>query len=39
MLVADPAVILPDEPAGGVSLSLVNHIADRIRELNVAGTA
>ncbi len=37
VLVADPAVILLDEPAGGVNLSLVNHIADRIRELNAAG--
>ena len=37
VLVADPAVILLDEPAGGVNLSLVNHIAERIRELNAAG--
>ena len=37
VLVSDPAVILLDEPAGGVNLSLVNHIADRIRELNAAG--
>jgi ABC-type branched-subunit amino acid transport system ATPase component len=37
VLVADPAVILLDEPAGGVNLSLVNHIADRVRELNAAG--
>src|SRR5207244_1434865 len=37
VLVADPAVVLLDEPAGGVNLSLVNHIADRIRELNAAG--
>ncbi len=37
VLVADPAVILLDEPAGGVNLSLVNHIAARIRELNAAG--
>ena len=37
VLVADPAVILLDEPAGGVNPSLVNHIADRIRELNAAG--
>ena len=37
ILVADPAVILLDEPAGGVNLSLVNHIAARIRELNAAG--
>ena len=37
VLVADPAIVLLDEPAGGVNLSLVNHIADRIRELNAAG--
>ena len=37
VLVADPAIILLDEPAGGVNLSLVNHIAHRIRELNAAG--
>ncbi len=36
VLVSDPAVILLDE-AGGVNPSLVNHIADRIRELNAAG--
>jgi ABC-type branched-subunit amino acid transport system ATPase component len=38
VLVADPAIILLDEPAGGVNLSLVNSIADRIRQLNKAGT-
>jgi neutral amino acid transport system ATP-binding protein len=37
VLVADPAVILLDEPAGGVNLSLINHIVGRIRELNAAG--
>jgi neutral amino acid transport system ATP-binding protein len=37
VLVADPAIILLDEPAGGVNLSLVNQIADRIRQLNAAG--
>ena len=37
VLVADPAIVLLDEPAGGVNLSLVNTIADRIRELNAAG--
>jgi ABC-type branched-subunit amino acid transport system ATPase component len=37
VLVADPAVVLLDEPAGGVNLSLINHITDRIRELNAAG--
>jgi neutral amino acid transport system ATP-binding protein len=37
VLVADPAIILLDEPAGGVNLSLVNQIAARIRELNAVG--
>jgi len=35
--VADPAVVLLDEPAGGVNPSLILHIADRIRELNSEG--
>jgi len=37
VLVADPAIILLDEPAGGVNLSLVNQIAARTRELNAGG--
>jgi len=37
VLVADPAIVLLDEPAGGVNPSLVNQLADRIRELNAAG--
>ncbi len=37
VLVADPAVVLLDEPAGGVNPSLIIHIADRIRELNKDG--
>jgi neutral amino acid transport system ATP-binding protein len=37
VLVADPDVILLDEPAGGVNLTLVNQIADRIRDLNKQG--
>ena len=37
VLVADPDVLLLDEPAGGVNPTLVNQIADRIRELNRAG--
>jgi ABC-type branched-subunit amino acid transport system ATPase component len=37
VLVADPAVILLDEPAGGVNPTLINLIADRIRELNSQG--
>ena len=34
LLVADPAILLLDEPAGGVNPTLINHLADRIRELN-----
>lgn len=37
VLVADPAVILLDEPAGGVNLTLINEIAERIRSLNAQG--
>ena len=37
VLVADPAIVLLDEPAGGVNPSLINHISSRIRELNAAG--
>jgi ABC-type branched-subunit amino acid transport system ATPase component len=37
VLVADPDVVLLDEPAGGVNPSLINHIAARIRELNRSG--
>jgi neutral amino acid transport system ATP-binding protein len=37
VLVADPSVVLLDEPAGGVNPSLILQIADRIRELNDAG--
>ncbi len=37
VLVCDPAVILLDEPAGGVNPSLIHHIADRIRALNSEG--
>ena len=37
VLVADPQVILLDEPAGGVNPTLINHISDRIRELNSQG--
>jgi ABC-type branched-subunit amino acid transport system ATPase component len=38
VLVADPAVVLLDEPAGGINPSLITNIAGRIRELNGAGT-
>jgi neutral amino acid transport system ATP-binding protein len=37
VLVADPAVVLLDEPAGGVNPTLIRHIADRIRKLNSEG--
>jgi ABC-type branched-subunit amino acid transport system ATPase component len=38
VLVTKPAIVLLDEPTGGVNPSLINHIADRIRELNRQGT-
>ena len=37
LLVADPDVLLLDEPAGGVNPTLITHLADRIAELNKAG--
>jgi ABC-type branched-subunit amino acid transport system ATPase component len=37
VLAGDPAIVLLDEPTGGVNPSLVNHICDRIRELNRLG--
>ncbi|MGH2891516.1 MAG: ABC transporter ATP-binding protein, partial [Solirubrobacteraceae bacterium] len=37
LLVADPAILLLDEPAGGVNPTLITHLADRIRELNRTG--
>ncbi len=37
LLVADPSVLLLDEPAGGVNPTLIGHLADRIAELNKAG--
>jgi ABC-type branched-subunit amino acid transport system ATPase component len=37
VLVADPDVILLDEPAGGVNLTLINSIADKIKALNENG--
>ncbi len=37
VLVADPSVILLDEPAGGVNPTLINEIRDRILRLNAEG--
>ncbi|MGH2916039.1 MAG: ATP-binding cassette domain-containing protein [Solirubrobacteraceae bacterium] len=37
LLVADPAILLLDEPAGGVNPTLITHLADRIKDLNRAG--
>ncbi|MGZ4340566.1 MAG: ATP-binding cassette domain-containing protein [Solirubrobacteraceae bacterium] len=37
LLVADPAVLLLDEPAGGVNPTLIKHLAERISELNGLG--
>jgi ABC-type branched-subunit amino acid transport system ATPase component len=37
LLVADPDVLLLDEPAGGVNPTLIEHLANRIKELNKAG--
>ena len=34
VLIANPDVILLDEPAGGVNLTLINEIASKIRLLN-----
>jgi len=38
VLVADPSIVLLDEPAGGVNPSLIQHLSERIRELNASGT-
>ena len=38
VLIADPEIILLDEPAGGVNPTLIGTIAERIRELNRYGT-
>jgi ABC-type branched-subunit amino acid transport system ATPase component len=38
VLIASPAIVLLDEPAGGVNPTLIGVIADRIRELNREGT-
>jgi ABC-type branched-subunit amino acid transport system ATPase component len=37
ILVAEPKVILLDEPAGGVNPTMITYLADRIRALNKQG--
>ncbi|GAC1363837.1 MAG: ABC transporter ATP-binding protein [Ktedonobacteraceae bacterium] len=37
VLIAEPKVILLDEPAGGVNPTMINYLADRIRTLNQRG--
>jgi ABC-type branched-subunit amino acid transport system ATPase component len=38
VLIAEPRVILLDEPAGGVNPTMINYLAERIRTLNQRGT-
>lgn len=37
VLIAEPQVILLDEPAGGVNPTMINYLTDRIRTLNERG--
>lgn len=37
VLIAEPKVILLDEPAGGINPTLINQLAERIRTLNTQG--
>lgn len=37
ILIAEPRVILLDEPAGGVNPTMIQHISERIRTLNKQG--
>ncbi len=37
ILIAEPQVILLDEPAGGVNPTMINQLTDRIRALNKSG--
>lgn len=37
ILIAEPRVILLDEPAGGVNPTMINHLSERIRTLNKNG--
>jgi ABC-type branched-subunit amino acid transport system ATPase component len=36
-LIAEPQVILLDEPAGGINPTMINYLAERIRMLNQRG--
>jgi neutral amino acid transport system ATP-binding protein len=38
VLIAEPRVILLDEPAGGINPTMINYLTDRIRTLNERGT-
>lgn len=38
VLMADPKLVLLDEPAGGVNPALLDRLIDRIREVNARGT-
>jgi ABC-type branched-subunit amino acid transport system ATPase component len=37
ILIAEPRVLLLDEPAGGVNPTMINHLSERIRTLNKRG--
>jgi ABC-type branched-subunit amino acid transport system ATPase component len=37
VLIAEPQVILLDEPAGGINPTMINYVTDRIRTLNQRG--
>jgi neutral amino acid transport system ATP-binding protein len=37
ILIAQPQIILLDEPAGGVNPTMINYLTDRIRDLNKRG--
>ena len=37
VLIAEPQVILLDEPAGGINPTMINYVAERIRVLNERG--
>jgi len=37
ILIAEPQVILLDEPAGGVNPTMISYLSDRIRDLNKKG--